>query len=104
MMTDTTERRANRASEVQLYWDDQDAEPAGWTLRWRDPHGALHHRPIDGDEDCAATDLAVGVDQAIASGDAGLLGVTAKVKILRGESARGSITIEDGEVTSWRDS
>lgn len=92
----TNTNTTTEITNAQLFWDSQDRNNTGWCLRFRDGHGTETSYAIDGDEDESTETLAALVAAAF---DAP---VTGKVTVYRHEEKRGSITLVDGEVSTWR--
>lgn len=86
---------------AQIFWDDQDPGNEGWVFRFHDAQGIEHGYELDGDGDATTQDLAERVE-TLANSYASLLGATGRIRVYRGDVAKGSITLRDGEVVDWR--
>lgn len=83
-------------SDAWLYWDGQDAESAGWWLRYRDARSGIERgEPVDGSRDDTFDELAAAAAAALPAREG-------DIRVRRGGDRDARITLRGDDAPVWR--
>ncbi len=84
--------------EAQLYWDGYEIDPiqAGWVLRYRDSSGSDTLVEVGETEDASIETLAYQVADCVPER------ATGRIRVGSHARPRGTITLQEGVIESWK--